>query len=258
MFAAARSSFILPLLVCLACGQAPASMSSQGDTTTGDGDGDITTGDGDGDGDHWCDICIHPSDGANCEAAFDLDQHVLFHPNFATDEYTIAIDETCTVLTVSPSLLELDCETIDPQIALDLVEPWTPNLAIDETVRLLADGGQVDATGRWAVDWRVDRADERLALAGRHRLAAFDELGLGAIELIVESGVCVPSSCANDSSVWEQVAMTFTFEGEQATLFKGGHAIVGNREIWIADAKHLACDVADVFGSVDVFVSAVD
>jgi hypothetical protein len=242
---------LLPLLAASlsACTNPPeADDETQGDTETGDGDGD-------GDGEHWCDICANPSDGENCEANYDLHQSVEFRPDPETYGITV-LDEACTVTTVTPSLIELDCETIAPRIHLDLVEPWTPNLAVDEPVRLMADGGDIGFA--LVVDWRIDRADESFALAGREAVRVFTSLGLEAIPIAVETGVCVPT-CGSGWGVYEQAAMTFEFDGEQATLFKGGHAVVGNREIWVAEAKNLACDPGlDIFGWTNVFVSAVD
>jgi hypothetical protein len=222
------------------------SEGEQEESGTGDGDGDLPT-------EHWCETCVDPSDGASCEANDELEQSVRFE--IVSGEHSVDMDEACTVTAVSSTSIELDCETVDLNITLDLAEPWTPNLAVDESVFVAARGeDELEAS---YFDWRIEHADASLAVAGRQAFDVFDSLGLGAIDLVVETGLCTPS-CASDV-VYEQVGMTFEFEGEQATLFKGGHAVVGNREVWIADAKHLACEAFSQygFGWANVFVSAV-
>jgi hypothetical protein len=236
----------------------PGDGDGDGDGKPGDGDGDSGDGDGDsgdGDGDPfegWCDICVDPPDYAGCGVVEGPEQSVRFS---VPGEHFFDLDESCTVTSVSPTFVSFDCETLDPEIDIDLVEPWVPTLELGETVHVVASFYEMDLWGSNA-DWRVDRADNTLALAGLQDFGGFSSIGLGAVPVTWVTDACA-LECGGDTA-FQEFGVAFDVEGEQGTVFGGGHATVGGLEVWVPEARRLVCEYFSQYsyGYSNVFISA--
>jgi hypothetical protein len=196
---------------------------------------------------------VNPPDNSACGVVEGPEQYVVFS---APDvEYDIDIDESCTVMSVSPTLVALDCETYDPTITIHVADPWVPTLEVGEVVQVIASGWAMDLWG-WNIDWRVDRADDTLALAGIEDFGGFDSIGMGAVPVSWVIDACTPG-CSGDV-IYQQIGLAFEQQGEQEILFSRTHGTVGELEIWVPEARRLACDLwgDGGWGFKNVFISA--
>lgn len=185
----------------------------------------------------------------------DLQESVWWTP--PPDEYEFDLDEQCTVSSVSESLIELDCPTYDPQVDLQLTEPWQPNLAANDTVHVIVTGSEWE--WGWAIDWRINHADDSLAVAGRTGFNGLGSAGQGALAGIeIVQDVCTPI-CAGEV-IFEKIGLLVADGGEQGTLFTGNHAIIGALELWNPEVERLACDKWGDSGAgyVSLFLSAIE
>jgi hypothetical protein len=232
--------------------------SGDGDGDSGDGDGDSGDGDGDsgdGDGDPfegWCDICANPPEYSGCGVVDGPPQRVWL----STTEHSFDLDETCTVSSVSSTLVSLDCETDDPTIHIDLVVPWVPNLEIGATMRLVASGNPQNRQYS-IVNWRLEHEDNTLALAGHEGVGIGPgSIGMGAIPITLDTGACAPE--CNSDAAYQDVGIVVEHEGEQVTVFGGDQGTVGNLHIWVPEARNVVCDdfTQYAWGSSNVFISA--
>ncbi|WP_181233126.1 hypothetical protein [Enhygromyxa salina] len=236
--------------------------------TTGDGDGDGGDGDGDGDGDDngeggdgdrepydgWCEVCVDPPPNMSCNLVAGPMQNVAFTTSPKEDVYEL--DEDCTVSSVSATQVQLGCQSYET-ITIDLMlnEPWTPNFEVGATLHLTASAYNTD----WLeVDWRLDHLDQTLAIAGRHAFyyaTTFESIGLDTIPVGVVIDACTPD--CYDSMAERDVGLTFEFEGEQATLFSGGHDTIAEHAVWVTHARKKVCDlyIDQPNGHIGVFVS---
>ncbi|PRP90037.1 hypothetical protein ENSA5_68400 [Enhygromyxa salina] len=199
-------------------------------------------------------MCVAPPPDMNCEIVAGPNQNVEITTSPESHDYDL--DEDCTVLSVSATKVELDCQSFDT-VTIDLMlnEPWTPNFEVDATLHLSASAMNTDW---WEVDWRLDHLDQSLAIAGRHAFyyaTNVDSIGLDTIPVDVVANACTPH--CYDGAATREVGLTFEFEGEQGTLFRGGHASLAEHEVWVTHAKQKVCDLYgdEPNGHIGVFVS---
>lgn len=236
-------------------GEAASGSESEVEETGGE-PGEDSGGEPEEDTDGWCAICEDPVDGSECGYEDVPGQWVSLELLDEDEDVALNVDlnEQCTVLSVAPTLVELACETYDPAITLSLANPWTPNFSVGDSMRLLTKA----YNGEWSthVDWSLNHADDSLAIAGRFSNSAYGSVGLGALAFSTVNRLCTPA-CVDDT-VYEQLGVAVDIQGEQAILFAGNHAIVGDREIWVLNMRNLSCDKwgDSGYGTYAVFVSA--